>query len=897
MQNINGWDFELWADGGTGTMTINNNGTFSAVWDGRTDKNILFRSGRKFGTAQGVNRTHKEIGEITMTFDATHQPLNQNSMLCVYGWTARQTMEYYIIESWGSYQKGRQGACTQSHDHVVANCRRPYLVTTYTIPNEGTYELYVSHERVNQPSIFSNNDTFPQYMAIRTAASGRRTSGTISVSEHFRRWEAAGLTHMGGSLYEVSFCVEAWGSAGSAAVNALTLDIGEYKGDGNGGTDPKPDVKDIIIPAAQLRASSSIGTGSINIADNAATITYGDQAYGNVYAYFDVTFPAGINISDYKSIDFDFQFLGGDLGDGKRLFVLAAPPSGLTGFKPDAEIGAWDVDNPTLGITSFSTINTLMLRSFKENLLPARTAALSGNQTVRFAFYIPAEASGNDGGTDVATRYRISNIVLRALNDECECTPGAADCTVCKDCGEPLEGAAHKQNPDNCRKCADCEYVFETTPCGICPVCLCKHESYGWVNNKCRVSWACTLCGKSEWNTWICSYEQIRSGCMLRHRCINTGGCGYDVEFKRCHDNTIDWTDDLSGTCTVCNEKWQRYCWGTEDKECKYEWDSDECGSYGECTVCGAGHRRPCDPGETISDGCGRSSTCKLCGMKDSWLACYDVNWNWEVKYGICFGTGVCTVCDEEWFSDCFDRDTVERDEETGISSCTACKRVVYRYIENSACTTHDFGDWVITLAATRTAEGERERICKACGNKETGTIARLRSSGGGGGGGGGGSANPPDLTPAPSVTPAPFAIPAATINAIAGTRPFVQLRAANTGRQPVDTGSADNAGQNAILVRMNADGELEVITSTVIGANGIADINITQTGDFIVLVRKTGDITGTGEVETADALALLRHVAGISALDAVQLFVANGKAGDVNTTDALNILKTVAGL
>jgi hypothetical protein len=895
MTTIGNWDFEYWSDGGTATMVVNSDGTFSGTWDGRTGRNsnILFRSGRKFGDSATITRTHKEIGEITMTFDASHTPQNQNSLLCVYGWTARQTMEYYIIESWGSYAKGRQGACTLSHDHVAANCRRPYLVTTYTIPGEGTYQLYVSHERVNQPSIFSNNDTFPQYIAIRTE---RRTNGTISVSEHFRRWEAAGLTHMGGALFEVAFCVEAWGSAGSAVVNSLTLDIGEYKSDGNGQNQSD---SDISIPANRFRPSSTIGAGTVNTEGGIVTVIYGDRNYGNVYTWFDVTFPPGTNITDYRSIDFDFRFLGGDLGDQKRLFVLAGTPSSLTGFIEDVDIGAWNVDNPTLGIAPFTVINSLDPFKFDEAFIPAHSVALAELSTVRFAIYVPAFETGNDGGANVPTRFEISNVVLRAFIEQCEvCTPSAADCMACEDCGRPLTDAEHVRSTADCRKCADCDYAFASEPCGVCPVCLCEHKSYGWVRNKCVIAWACTLCGRYEWANGICSWEDVRQGCTLSWKCMNKDGCGSVGEWDSCAWDNIEW-DGLKGACVLCDKEAVMRCWniGNEGIECKVGWESDGCGSYGDCTVCGAGHIRPCEPQEAASDGCGRSSTCKLCGMEDSWFVCYDVDWSWAKTLGVCHGRGVCKGCESEHFGTCWQRGTADRCEETDTIFCTECEHVWQVIIEKPAdCVTHDFGGWVTTRPATRTAEGERERECRVCGGKETGTIARLQSSGGGGGGGSGSGSSQPVSEPAPAA-PTPFAIPAAAITAAAGTLPSTQHRITTTGRQIIETGSADNAGQNALLVRMNTDGELEVVSSAIINADGNASMNITQTGDYIVLVRRTGDITGTGEVETADALALLRHVAGISELNPIQLFVANGKAGDVNTTDALNILKMVAGL
>ncbi|MCL2696581.1 MAG: InlB B-repeat-containing protein [Oscillospiraceae bacterium] len=147
------------------------------------------------------------------------------------------------------------------------------------------------------------------------------------------------------------------------------------------------------------------------------------------------------------------------------------------------------------------------------------------------------------------------------------------------------------------------------------------------------------------------------------------------------------------------------------------------------------------------------------------------------------------------------------------------------------------------------------------------------------------------------TTVPSDFSIPAATVNSAASNLPFIRIRASAAGNQNIDLGTA-SAGQNAILVRRNtATGILEVVSGTAIGGNGQVTVNIPASGDYLVLARRTGDVTGTGTVETGDALALLRHVAGITRLDAIQVYVANGKAGDVNTNDALQILRLVAGV
>src|SRR5690606_34052255 len=72
--------------------------------------------------------------------------------------------------------------------------------------------------------------TFKQYWSVRRS---KRTSGTISVSEHFKAWESRGMTM--GKMYEVTLTVEGYQSSGSANVYSHTLSIG-----GGGGTNPTP---------------------------------------------------------------------------------------------------------------------------------------------------------------------------------------------------------------------------------------------------------------------------------------------------------------------------------------------------------------------------------------------------------------------------------------------------------------------------------------------------------------------------------------------------------------------------------------------------------------------------------------------------------------------------------
>lgn len=199
-----GYDYEFWKDdGGSGSMTLNNGGNFSAQWS--NVHNILFRKGKKFDETQ----THQQIGNMSITYGADYQP-SGNSYLTVYGWAVDPLVEFYIVDSWGDW-------------------RPPGSTSKGTINVDGgTYDIYET-TRVQQPSI-KGTATFQQYWSVRTS---KRTSGTISVSEHFKAWENLGMPM--GKMYEVALTVEGYQSSGYADVYSNTLTIGGNSGGGDNG--------------------------------------------------------------------------------------------------------------------------------------------------------------------------------------------------------------------------------------------------------------------------------------------------------------------------------------------------------------------------------------------------------------------------------------------------------------------------------------------------------------------------------------------------------------------------------------------------------------------------------------------------------------------------------------
>jgi len=174
-----GLTYEIWTDSSSACMTNTADG-FRAYWD-TGDMNYLARKGVRPGSAEPV-----------VTYSADYRP-NGNSYLAIYGWTTEPLIEYYIVDSWGSW-------------------RPPGTDVIGTVQVDGgTYEIYRS-ERVDQPSILGTR-TFWQYWSVRTE---KRTNGTITVAPHFDAWASFGLTM--GAFHEVSLVVEGYHSSGEAEV-------------------------------------------------------------------------------------------------------------------------------------------------------------------------------------------------------------------------------------------------------------------------------------------------------------------------------------------------------------------------------------------------------------------------------------------------------------------------------------------------------------------------------------------------------------------------------------------------------------------------------------------------------------------------------------------------------
>lgn len=442
-----GYAYELWKDNGNTSMALTGGGTFSCEWS--NINNCLFRKGKKYDCTQ----TYDQLGNITIEYGVDYQP-NGNSYMCVYGWTRNPLVEYYIVETWGSW---RPPGATSALGTVYAD--------------GGTYDIYKT-TRVNQPSI-DGNTTFDQYWSVRQSkpsANGTKIEGTISVSQHFKAWEQVGLKM--GKMYEVALNIEGYQSSGKATVYKNNLSVGGAITDPVKPDPVEPDENGYYFhstfekntdgwssrgDSTVTNSSAAAATGSMSLAVTGRTDTWNGAGYtldtatfqpGSAYSFSVLAMQDAAASDDFKlSLQYDLNgetnydtiaTATGAKGEWVQLANTAYTiPAGATGlllyvetadstnsFYMDEAIGAVkgtkidaglpdQPDTPTMGdVDGSGTVDAKDMKTLLNYLIRktstlanAEAADLDGNGVINAMDMALLKRSllGNQGGTTPVT--------------------------------------------------------------------------------------------------------------------------------------------------------------------------------------------------------------------------------------------------------------------------------------------------------------------------------------------------------------------------------------------------------------------------------------------------------------------------------------------------------------
>jgi endo-1,4-beta-xylanase len=166
----NGFFYSFWKDTGSACMTMGSGGNYDVTWSLGSGNMVV---GKGWSTGSSSRRVGYNAG--------VWQP-SGNAYLALYGWTRNPLIEYYVVDSWGTF-------------------RPPGGTPIGSVTSDGgTYDIYRA-QRVNAPSI-DGTQTFFQYWSVRRTKRATGSNQTITFANHVNAWRNAGL-NLGNHVYQI----------------------------------------------------------------------------------------------------------------------------------------------------------------------------------------------------------------------------------------------------------------------------------------------------------------------------------------------------------------------------------------------------------------------------------------------------------------------------------------------------------------------------------------------------------------------------------------------------------------------------------------------------------------------------------------------------------------------